>query len=159
VERASPHSDHGDLLLVCAGPFDPDAICGEETRSTIDRQAHIARLHRSGQLSFNPAVRAGHRVPRVAEVEAEPIDLAVHVLVAANIDEDRGGGLIAGHHGRVIEEAHVVGIAGSGDEHFASQAASRRIAPSSFWSYSMSNSSFRPERSVFGKCFSRRWLK
>src|ERR1039457_4087164 len=38
-------------------------------------------------------------------------------------------------------------------------AASRRIAPSSVWSYSMSNSSLRPERSVFGRCFRRRWLK
>ena len=46
----------------------------------------------------------------------EPVDPAVHVLVAADIDEDRGGGLAAGDHGRVVEQAHVVAVAGSGDE-------------------------------------------
>jgi hypothetical protein len=54
-------------------------------------------------LSFNPAVRAGHRVARVAEVEVEPIDPADHVLVAADIDEDGGCGLASGYDGRVVE--------------------------------------------------------
>jgi hypothetical protein len=116
VERARPDSDHGGLLLVGVGSFDPDAIRGREARRAADRQAHIARLHCGTQLSFNPAVGARHRVPCIAEVDVEPVDLAVHVLVAADIDKDRGGGLAAGDHGRVVKQPHVVAVAGSGDE-------------------------------------------
>ena len=89
---------------------------GREARRAADRQAHIARLYCGAQLSFNPAVRAGHRVPGIAKVEVEPVDSAVHVLVAADIDEDRGGGLAAGHHGCMIEQSHVVAVARAGDE-------------------------------------------
>lgn len=46
----------------------------------------------------------------------EPIDPAVHVLVAVDIDEDRGGGLAAGDHGRVVKQPHIVAVAGSSDE-------------------------------------------
>ena len=46
----------------------------------------------------------------------EPVDPAVHVLLAADIDKERGGGLAAGNHGRVVKQAHIVGVAGSGGE-------------------------------------------
>src|ERR1035437_8341517 len=116
VERARPDSDYGGLLLVRAGPFDPDAIRGREARRAADRQAHIARLHCGAQLSFNPAVRAGHGVSGIAEVEVEPVNSAVHVLVAADTDEHRGSGLAAGDNGRVVKQAHVVTVASAGDE-------------------------------------------
>jgi len=45
-----------------------------------------------------------------------PVDSVVHVLIAADTDEDRGGGLASGDHGRVIEQAHIVGVACAGDK-------------------------------------------
>src|ERR1017187_3221542 len=72
--------------VVRAGPFDPDVIRSREARRAADRQAQIARLHCGTQLSFNPAVGARHRVPGIAEVEVEPVDPAVHVLVAVDVD-------------------------------------------------------------------------
>lgn len=44
------------------------------------------------------------------------IDPAVHVLVAADVDEHGGGGLASGDHGRVVKQPHIVGVARAGDE-------------------------------------------
>ena len=57
------------------------------------------------------------------ELEVEPIDPAVHVLVSADIDANGGGGLAPGDHGRVIEEAHLVDIARAGHERHRVQCA------------------------------------
>ena len=64
--------------------------------ATSNRKAGIARLHVRRELSFHAAVRAGHRVAGVAEVQVQPIDPAVHVLVAGDADLDGGGRLAAG---------------------------------------------------------------
>jgi hypothetical protein len=61
-ERTPANSGHRGLLFVRPGALDPDAVAGGEASSALNRKAGVAGFDIRGQLSFHPAIRAGHRV-------------------------------------------------------------------------------------------------
>ena len=56
-----------------------------EVRDVVNRQAHVASSNVCGQLGLNASVGAGHRVSRVAEVQMQPIDPAIEVILAVDM--------------------------------------------------------------------------
>ena len=110
--RIDADLDHRRRLLVGPGALDGDRVARLERRRTsedrIRRKDHIdfrvrlnaggrvvGRAERHPRLRLRAAVRAGHRVPRVAEMQVEPINPAVQNLRAGDLDGDLGGRLLA----------------------------------------------------------------
>ena len=112
------HASQHDSFLVGPGTFYIHRTARVKARSVNDGHAHVVWSNRGCKLGFHADVGAGHRVTRVAEIQREPIDSPVEVLVAGDVDNRARGRLRTAYHGRVVQQPDLVDVRPAADAAF-----------------------------------------
>ncbi|MCL4393970.1 MAG: hypothetical protein M1482_04045 [Chloroflexi bacterium] len=110
VEFRTQRARDDDAFLVRAGALDIDCACVIEAGGGLHRDIYIVGGHRGREARLHTHIGAGHRVARVAEIECEPVDAAIEVLLAGDMYDHARRSLAAARRGRVVKQTDLVSV-------------------------------------------------